>query len=373
MSGSTVVAIACAIYSQSPIHPGTAFDSSTGKPPAGAIPDSSPRIGGKGTPPGKSAAKPLPPGSVGNPLCGPLGVRFLGWGPNLGPLHISGTVVLGPGQTLEIDAGTTVLASPDAVCADSAHAGEGTGLLVTGGSLLVRGTPGHPVVFRPSIPGKDFGWGGIRVEQAVEGAVDLAWLEVHRATTGVSFVAGAGEMRHGAVVDCGIGIAVLSGAAPRILHCVVDRSLLADVVSERSAPLFRSCLFLDGHGDGLRFQGTGIARVETSCFWGHLGAQVVRGPEGLGSWKSDTLPDRFGNWRRDPGLRGSALDRAATETRRIEVAAAPWWKHQRMPEPPWGSGPWALSAFSPLLGAGERGLCRIPSGMRCDIGLWSGP
>ena len=245
-------------------------------------------------------------------------------------------------------------------------------MLVAGGSLLVRGTPGHPVVFQPATPGKGFGWGGIRVEKAVEKSVDLAWLEVHRARTGVSFIAGTGEIRHGVVADCGIGIAALAGAAPRILHSVVGRSLLADAVSERSAPLFRSCLFLDGEGDGLRFQGTGLARVENSCFWGHRGNAVVRGPEGLGDWRSDTLADRFGNWRRDPLLRGSAGYLRETARFRQEMARLPWWKRTRMPREPPGSGPWALSPLSPLLGAGERGLCRIPEGTRCDIGLWSG-
>jgi hypothetical protein len=288
-------------------------------------------------------------------------------------LHISGTVLIGPGQTLEITAGTLVLASSELACKDSTNSGDGTTLLVAGGSLRVQGLPGHPVVFQPTTPGRGLDWGGIRVERAVESSVDLAWLDVRRARTGIAFVDGSGELRHSVVEDCGIGIAVLAGAAPRILHSVVSRTLVADAVSERSAPLFRSCLFLDGQGDGLRFQGTGLARVENSCFWGHRGNQVVRGPDGLGGWASDTLPDRFGNWRRDPVLRDSRLDRLATNKKRLEVAAAPWWKHSHMPELPYGSGPWALSPFSPLLEAGERGLCRIPNGTRCDIGLWSGP
>lgn len=335
-------------------------------------PDSSPKQKDTGAHSKTTAAPAHPPGSSENPLCGPLGAKPLRWGPKLGALHLAGTVVVGPGQTMVLAAGTAVLVGSDPNCKDSSNSEDGPTLVVAGGSLLVQGAPGHPVVFQPVAP-RGFGWGGIRVERVREKTVDLAWLEVHRAQTGISFVAGSGEMRHGVVADCGIGIAVLAGAAPRILHSVVSRSSLADVVSERSAPLFRSCLFLDGQGDGLRFQGTGLARVENSCFWGHRGTQVVRGPAGLGGWRRDTIPDRFGNWRRDPLLRGSEGDQLATEKRQREMAALPWWKRRRMPDLPYGSGPWALSALSPMLGAGERGLCKLPEGTRCDIGLWSGP
>ena len=345
MSASTAIALLGAIISQSPTVAGTAFDSSSAKTP--------------------------PPGSAGNPLCGPLPFASLNWGPKRGPLHLSGTVLVGPGQVLELLAGTLVLAEAEPACQDSTHSGDGTMILVVGGSLRVKGLPGHPVVFQPSLQGNGFGWGGIRAESAAVGTVDLAWPEVRRARTGISFVAGSGEVRHGVVVDCGIGIAAISGAAPRILHSVVARSLLADAVSERSAPLFRSCLFLDGKGDGLRFQGTGLARVENSCFWNHGGITVVRGQAGLGRWTSDTLPDRYGNWRRDPLLRGSAGDLEATAIFSRKMAGLPWWKRTRMPREPPGAGPWALSGLSPLLGAGERGLCKLPEGTRCDIGLWS--
>jgi len=313
------------------------------------------------------------PGSANSPLCGRLPVDDLHWWPDLGPLHISGSVVVGPGQVLGLAAGTLVLTSAQPTCGDSSGSQGGTTVSIAGGSFFVRGTPSHPVVFRPAAADQGLSWGGIRVEQAEEGTVDLQWLEIHRARTGATFVAGTGEIRHAVFEDCGIGIAALEGAAPRISHSVVGGSAVADVVSELSAPLFRSCLFVDGSGDGIRFRGTGLARVETSCFWRHGGETVVRGPQGLGGWTNDTLPDRYGNWRRDPVLRGSALDRAAAENRRREVEAAPWWKHARMPDPPRGSGPWALSAFSPLLGAGEWSLHRFPDGARCDIGLWGGP
>ncbi len=374
ISAFSVVALLGAIASLSPGNSETASDSSLLRLAAVTSSDSLSRSKDSGTP-HKSPAKDTTriQGTAKSPLCGPLLGQTLRWGPKQGPLHISGTVVVGQGQALIIAAGTTVLTIPEPTCVDTVNSGDGATLLVAGGSLVVQGLPRNPVVFQPSTQGKGFGWGGIRVERAHESTVDLAWLELRRARTGIAFVAGSGEMRHSVVDGCGIGIAALAGAAPRILHCVVSGSLLADAVSERSAPLFRSCLFLDGRGDGIRFQGTGLARVENSCFWGHRGTQVVRGPDGLGGWKYDTVPDRFGNWRRDPVLRGSALDRAATDKKRLEVAAAPWWKHSRMPDLPYGYGPWALSAFSPLLGAGEMGLCQIPNGTRCDVGLWSGP
>jgi len=313
------------------------------------------------------------PGSANSPLCGRLPVDHLHWWPELGPLHLAGSVVVGPGQVLGLAAGTVVLASAEPTCSDSSGIQGGSTLSISGGSFFVRGTPSHPVVFQPVAADQGLAWGGIRVEQAEDGTVDLQWLELRRARTGATFVAGTGEIRHAVFEDCGIGIAALDGAAPRIYHSVVVRSTIADVVSELSAPLLRSCLFLDGSGDALRFRGIGLARVETSCFWRHGGETVVRGPQGLGGWTNDTIPDRFGNWNRDPVLRGSAMDHASTEKIRREVEAAPWWKHERMPDLPLGIGPWALSAFSPLLGVGEWSVHRFPDGARCDIGLWSGP
>jgi len=312
------------------------------------------------------------PGSAKAPLCGRLPVDDLQWWPEQGPLHIAGSVVVGPGQELVLEAGTQVLTSAHPTCRDSAGIRDGTTLSIAGGSFFVRGTSRHPVVIRPVATDPGLAWGGILADRAQDGSVDLQWLEVHRARTGATFVAGSGDVMHAVFEDCGIGIAALSGAAPRIYHSVVSRSTVADVVSELSAPFLRSCLFLDGSGDGIRFQGTGLARVETSCFWKHGGETVVRGPQGLGGWTSDTLPDRFGNWNRDPVLRGSAKDLEATDRKRREVEAAPWWRHDRMPDPPRGSGPWALSAYSPLVGSGEWSLHKFPDGSRSDIGLWGG-
>jgi hypothetical protein len=370
---SMVIGLLGAILSQSPAHPESATDSSAALPTPLSRRDTSDGHKTVEPHPGKSAPKGPIAGTSGNPLCGALTNTKLHWDPKLGPLHISGSVVVGPDKSMVLEAGTLVLASAGSSCKDSTGSRLGTTLLVAGGSLMVHGKPGHPVVFRPAIATKGFGWDGIRAEKAGEETVDLAWIEVRQAQTGISFVAGSGRLSHGVVEDCGIGIATLAGAAPRITHSVVSRSLVADAVSERSAPLFRSCMFLDGKGDGLRFQGTGLARVELSCFWGHRGSDVVRGPEGLGGWKGDSVPDRYGNRSVDPLLRGSESESIALAKFRQDMAGRSWWKRRRLPDVPNGSGPWALSPLSPLLGAGERGRCGLAEGARCDIGLWGGP
>jgi len=304
--------------------------------------------------------KPLP-----SHLCGALPRDDLKWNPRNGPVRLGGRLVIGPGQRLVLPQGTLVVADPDTSCQDSSGASSVPSLLVAGGILSIRGTWRNPVVLRPIQEGSDLPWEGIQVSGAKEGEVDLDWLEIHRARVGVNFSAGTGEVRHAVVTDCGIGFAAVAGAAPRILHCIAHRTRVADLVSERSAPLVRSCLFLDGLGDGLRFDGTGLARIGTSCFWNHRGTDLVRGPAGVGGWKSDTTPDAYGNWRRDPVFRGSAKDIDSSAKLRKEIASAPWWKHMKFPERPWGVGPWVPSAFSPLLGAGERRM-----GKKVDIGLW---
>lgn len=300
-------------------------------------------------------------------LCGPLPVKSLRWTPKQGPLNVTGTVIIGPGRKLEIAAGTQVLIGSDNLCPDSARPDDKTSLSVEGGTLLVQGAPGRPVVFRPTAGGSSLAWEGIRVVGAAKDSVDLSWVELHRAKVGATFSSGTGWIRHAAIEDCGIGIAALNGATPWIQHCAIGRSVVADIVSARSAPLIQSCLFLGGGGDAIRFDGVGLARVETSCFWGHRGKVFVRGPAGMGGWKNDTMPDQFGNWHRDPIVRGSTLDLDLARRRQKDLAVAPWWKPRRLPDNPPGSGPWALSAFSPLLGKGDARY-----GVHSDIGLWGG-
>lgn len=316
---------------------------------------------------GKADHRPVPTGPKPLPtrLCGPLPRDVLNWNPKNGALRLGGRLVVGAGQSLVLPQGALVVADPDTSCRDSSGSPSLPGILVAGGTLSIRGTWRNPVVLRPLREGTDLAWEGIQVSGAREGDVNLDWLEVRRARVGVNFSAGTGEVRHAVASDCGIGFAAVAGAAPRIRHSIVHRSRVADLVSERSAPLVQSCLFLDGLGDGLRFDGTGLARISTSLFWNHRGLDLVRGPAGVGGWKSDTAPDAYGNWRRDPVFRGSAKDVDSSAKLRKEIAAAPWWKHRRFPELPWGVGPWVPSPFSPLLGAGERRM-----GKRVDIGLW---
>lgn len=298
-------------------------------------------------------------------FCGPLPRDFVRWNPKEGALRLGGRVVIGPGQRLDLPPGTLVVADPDNSCRDSSGSPSSPALLVAGGTLRIAGTWRDPVVLRPVAEGSDLPWDGIQVVGAGEGEVSLRWFEVRRARVGINVSAGAAGIDHAVVEDCGIGLGVAGGAAPRISHSVFSRTRVADVASERSAPEIRSCLFLDGQGDGIRFSGTGLARVETSLFWGQRGTPVVRGPSGLGNWKADSLPDAFGNRRCDPVFRASRAEADSAARVSRENAQASWWKRRRLPPAPPGRGPWVPSVYSPLLEAGERQV-----GGRADIGLW---
>jgi hypothetical protein len=289
---------------------------------------------------------------------------------------LAGTVVIGPGATLVIGEGTEIRISATDSCPES-ETDSGKSqivLIVRGGTLRIEGTSRKPVVFKPLSSAKGFGWEGIRIEKAAkDDQANLRWFELSNASIAVAFIAGAGRIEHGVIDRCGIGITSVLGASPSILHSVVSRSAVADLVSSRSATRVTSCLFVDGDGDGIRFDGTGLSQVRTSCFWNHMGTEITNGPPGLGEWSVDTLPDAFGNWRRDPVLRGSPEHQRLLEEFNEKISAQPWWKPRRVPENPPGSGHWALSPFSPVLDKGEGHFCSDPDGSKCDIGLWGGP
>lgn len=325
--------------------------------------------------PAKASAPPVPRRAKDR-LCGELPSRKTTWKARQGPLHLAGTVIVGEGASLLLQAGTQVLVGAIDSCPDPlAPAGErGITLVVRGGTLRLEGSPAKPIVVRPESVGKGFSWNGIRIELArSERDAFLRWTEIVGASKGIAFVSGGGRVEHAVIDACGIGIASLNGASPSVSHSVIHGSSVADVVSSRSALRIVSSLFLDGRGDGIRFDGVGLSEVRTSAFWGHRGTPVVRGPTGLGDWVGDSLPDRFGNWNADPVLRDSPSHLVRARRAQDSLAKLPWFRPRRPPPPPPGSGRWALSPFSPLIDRGESHLCSDSDGSRCDIGLWGGP
>lgn len=305
-------------------------------------------------------------------LCGRLPHRKMKWTRKQGILRLTGTTIIGPGEELELGPGVEVLVETIDACPDSLDDDHLVTLVVAGGRLTIAGKMAKPVRMVPSEPGRSLPWGGIRLERSFPGTVAISWLELVRARTGIAFHGGEGNVFHSVFEQCGIGIAVLEGASPRIEQSVVSHSLVAGAVSKKSAPRFVSCLFLEGQGDGIRFDGTGLASVRTSCFHGLAGQSIVRAPVGVGHWKSDTVADAFGNWQRDPVLRESASAAELAAKRQAELAKAPWWKPRRLPDDPPGTGPYALSPFSPLIDKGLGRMCRDVDGTACDIGLFGG-
>jgi hypothetical protein len=326
--------------------------------------------------PGKGKHGEASPPRAKNRLCGELPAKRMSWKRKQGPLHLAGTVVVGPGATLVLEAGTEIRIDAFDSCPDPLAPTDekGIALVVRGGVLLVQGAAGKPVVFRPESGSGGYAWNGIRVELAPrDGAASLRWTEIVQASKGVSFVASAGRLDHVVIEDCGIGVASLKGASPSVLQSVIHRSAIADIVSSRSAIRVSSSLFLDGAGDGIRFDGVGLAEIRNSAFWGHRGTAIVRGPAGLGAWNGDSVPDKFGNWRTDPVLHGSASHAARLRRAQDSLAQLPWYRPRRLPDAPAGQGPWALSPFSPLIDRGASRRCSDPDGSPCDIGLWGGP
>ena len=356
------------------LDPKSAPSAESKKAPPSMTPESHGESAAKSSPESHSTHDTHPPKRPKGNLCGPLS-KNLAWNARQGPLLLAGTVTIGPGVSLTIGAGTEIRIGSYDSCPDSGAVagGHSIALVVRGGTLLIAGLPDKPIVFKPLAEARGFLWEGIRIEKSSRDQdATLRWFELSRASKGVSFLAGAGRIDHGVIEDCGIGIASLLGASPTVTHSVLSRSVVADVVSSRSATRILSCLFLDGRGDAIRFDGVGLSEIATSCFWGHRGSVVVRGPAGLGGWKSDSVPDPFGNWRRDPVLRESNQHQILLAQSRKSLAGQPWWKSRRPPEDPPGTGRWALSPFSPMIDRGETRFCSDSDGSKCDIGLWGG-
>lgn len=305
-------------------------------------------------------------------LCGPLTRKKTTWTRRDGVLFLRGTVVVGTDQSLSIGPGVDVRVSSRDACPDSSSR-DGTSIVVlAGGSLTVSGKPQAPVRFTPdSASPKGLSWGGLRLEKTRPAQISLTWAEIHSARTAITFLGGEGDIAHLVASRCGVGVAVLGGGAPTIRHSVFHHNVLADVVSKKSSPHLWGNLFHESQTDGIRFDGVGLARLEGNVFFGQRQNAIVRGPAGAGGWTSDTLPDRYGNWRRDPILRASDSASRLMKARQRGLDSAAWWVPRRpLPEPP-GSGPWALSAHSPLLDKGPR-LCKDVDGTTCDIGLFGG-
>jgi len=293
------------------------------------------------------------------------------------PLRLESDVVVGPGQILEIAAGTQVRVAArdreplgDRDWADSQF----VSLIVQGGTLRVLGTAEKPVRFVPERSGRGPRWGGIRiVDTRTRPQADLSWVELPGALEGIVFDRAAGSVRHAVVVDGNMGLRILGGSAPEIVQSVVARQQVAGLQSEKSGPLVRGCLFVDNAGVGARFDGAGLARLENNDFWNNAGGDLVRPPPAVGGWSSDSVvPDRYGNVRANPVFRASALHAKLWTKLQDSLRDAPIWR-RRPPDLPPGSGPWALSPFSPLLDRGSRSpLCRDRDGSACDIGLWGG-
>jgi hypothetical protein len=74
--------------------------------------------------------------------------------------------------------------------------------------LRLDGSAKKPIRFVMTTAGTGYLWNGIRVERASRNEdARLRWIELSRATKGVSFLAGAGSLEHAVLEDCGIGVA----------------------------------------------------------------------------------------------------------------------------------------------------------------------
>lgn len=310
-------------------------------------------------------------------LAGRLPVRKFTWNSRQGPLLLASDVVVGPGQTLEIGPGTEIRVAardPEPAGAGDWIDSQYVSLIVDGGTLRLLGSPARPIRFLPLRKGPAPHWGGIRIIDTRPEQVEIRWTDLPRAHIGVDMERSTGQLRHLVVRDAGIGIRATGGAAPEISHSIVVGSRIAGLHAEKSGPLVRATIFADNKGPGARFEGVGLARLESNAFWNNAGGDILRGPPKTGGWTSDTIvkPDIYGNVRTNPVFRASSLHAKLLDLKRDSLQLAPIWK-RRLPENPRGDGPWALSPFSPLLDRGSLSpLCRDKDGSACDIGLWGG-
>jgi len=281
-------------------------------------------------------------------VCGEL-PRSITW--NRKRMVLNRSVIVPKGMTLWIDPEVDVVLGPR----DSCQGGREPVAIVVEGRLVVKGNVWNPVRFRSASPKGN--WAGIRVT----GQADFESVRISNANVGIRFHGSEGSVQGSVFENCVIGMQVSGGSAPQLSHNLFTHNSGACLRIENASPKVTGCMFLENRGVGVWFDGTGLTSLSRNAFWQNLLGDVV-GSKAWGQFagKAAVQRDRDDNLRCDPILAGSLRDNSWQDSLRRNGA--------KVPEPPFGMPPYALSWLSPLREKGPI-LPKRPW-RRTDIGVY---
>jgi parallel beta-helix repeat protein len=140
-----------------------------------------------------------------------------------GTIFLDGDLLVPPGSTLRIQAGTTVLVyQAEGTKIDPEYLSVATELLVRG-TLLVEGTAERPVRFLPAkaVAEGELLWAGIILDGASDSAVRGA--EIESAETGLLCIGSSPTVEGNLFSRCRYGIIAQHGSAPQLLHNRIEQ------------------------------------------------------------------------------------------------------------------------------------------------------
>ncbi|HEX9191757.1 MAG TPA: right-handed parallel beta-helix repeat-containing protein [Candidatus Deferrimicrobiaceae bacterium] len=173
-----------------------------------------------------------------------------------GDVLIRQNVVVSPGATLRITAGTNVLV----------ESGKGIGISVMG-RLVVSGKPSEPVAFLPEKPGAGkHQWEGIRLAGGRNAGHSLAGFRISGAHEGVNLTDTAAKVSGATFSGCGAGLGGVQKSMATVDNCTFDGNDVGAYVSLGSEVVVRDSRFTGIGVNGLVVDKGASASVSNSEF-----------------------------------------------------------------------------------------------------------
>jgi hypothetical protein len=270
------------------------------------------------------------------------------------------------------------------------------GMRVEGGFYCL-GDPDNSVVFRPHGDSGVLGWEGIHLAGIARGGAEIAFAEFRGANLALRVENARFPVHHVLFENNNVGLWLGKRGDLSVLHCNFESNRIAGIRVERASPRIANNLFHRNRSYGVWIDAGGAFTLTHNAFFRNREEDCYRCPHGIlrpaaVNANGDTS-DAFFNLRADPVFMGSESHRMAmAEDSSLDTqphlvkdpklaemekkSRLKFWKTTKEAPSfqPRGKGPYVLSRYSKLVGAGHPAAdLRNPDGSTADIGLHGGP